>query len=51
MTAAADARSVAAMADAAGFLSEALEVEPGDAELLVELAEVQAWRGLLGSSR
>ncbi len=48
--AASDARSVAAMAEAAGFLSEALEIEPGDAEMLVELAEVEAWRGLLESS-
>ena len=48
--AAADARGVAAMAEAAGFLSEALEIEPADAEMLVELAEVEAWRGLLESS-
>ncbi len=33
------------MAEAAGFLAEALEIEPGDPELLVELAEVEAFRG------
>ncbi len=43
--AARDARRVAAMAEAAGFLAEALEIEPGDPELLVELAEVEAFRG------
>jgi DNA-binding SARP family transcriptional activator/tetratricopeptide (TPR) repeat protein len=44
--AAADARRVAAMTEAASFLAEALEIEPDDADLLVELAEVEAWRGL-----
>jgi DNA-binding SARP family transcriptional activator/tetratricopeptide (TPR) repeat protein len=44
--AAQDARSVAAMAEAAGFLTEALAIDPNDPELLVELAEVQAFRGL-----
>jgi DNA-binding SARP family transcriptional activator/tetratricopeptide (TPR) repeat protein len=48
--AAQDARTVAAMAEAASFLSEALQIEPGDPELLVELAEVEAFRGLLGES-
>ncbi len=43
--AARDARRVAAMAEAASFLAEALEIEPGDPELLVELAEVEAFRG------
>ena len=44
--AAQDARSVAAMAEAAGFLAEALAIDARDPELLVELAEVQAFRGL-----
>jgi DNA-binding SARP family transcriptional activator len=48
--AARDARSVAAMEQAAGFLAEALEIEPYDPELLVELAEVEAFRGLAESS-
>jgi DNA-binding SARP family transcriptional activator/tetratricopeptide (TPR) repeat protein len=48
--AAQDARRVAAMAEAAGFLTEAAAIEPHDPELLVELAEVEAFRGLLESS-
>ena len=48
--AARDARRVAAMAEAAGFLAEALEIEPSDPELLVELAEVEAFRGRLDPS-
>jgi DNA-binding SARP family transcriptional activator len=48
--AAAQARLVAAMPAAAAFLTEALQIEPGDHELLVELAEVEAFRGLLASS-
>jgi DNA-binding SARP family transcriptional activator/tetratricopeptide (TPR) repeat protein len=48
--AAADARSMAAMEQAAGFLAEALEIEPQDPELLVELAEVEAFRGLAENS-
>jgi DNA-binding SARP family transcriptional activator/tetratricopeptide (TPR) repeat protein len=48
--AASDARHVAAMTEAAGFLADALEIDPGDAELLVELAEVEAWRGLRDAS-
>ena len=48
--AAAEARLVAAMGAAAAFLTEALQIEPGDHELLVELAEVEAFRGLLASS-
>ena len=40
------ARSVAAMAQADGFLTEALQIEPDDPDLLVELAEVSAFRGL-----
>lgn len=43
--AAEDARSVAAYAEAAGFLEEAVRVMPDDAGLLQELAEVEAWRG------
>jgi DNA-binding SARP family transcriptional activator/tetratricopeptide (TPR) repeat protein len=48
--AAQDARRVAAMAEAASFLTEALQIEPDDPELGVELAEVEAFRGLLGLS-
>ena len=43
--AAAHARNVAALTEAAGFLSEAVELAPRRADLLVELAEVEAWRG------
>ncbi len=50
MLAARDARRVAAMAEAAGFLAEAVQIEPDDPDLLVELAEVEAFRGLLDSS-
>ena len=38
------ARSVAALEQAAGFLQEALDLAGEDAQLLVELAEVEAWR-------
>jgi tetratricopeptide (TPR) repeat protein len=48
--AAQDARVVAAMAEAASFLTEALQIGPDDPELLVELAEVEAFRGLLDDS-
>jgi DNA-binding SARP family transcriptional activator/tetratricopeptide (TPR) repeat protein len=48
--AAQDARWVAAMADAADFLTEATAIEPHDPDLLVELAEVEAFRGRLESS-
>jgi DNA-binding SARP family transcriptional activator/tetratricopeptide (TPR) repeat protein len=48
--AAQDARSVAAMTEAAGFLAEATAIEPHDPDLLIELAEVEAFRGLLESS-
>ncbi len=48
--AAQDARGLAAMAETAGFLTEALQIGPGDPELLVELAEVEAFRGLLDDS-
>ena len=48
--AARDARRVAAMDAAAGFLTEALRIEPGDTELLVELAEIEAFRGSLSAS-
>jgi DNA-binding SARP family transcriptional activator len=48
--AARDARRVAAMDAAAGFLTEALDIEPGDVELLVELAEIEAFRGSLSAS-
>ncbi|MDX6659242.1 MAG: hypothetical protein QOJ55_64, partial [Solirubrobacteraceae bacterium] len=38
------ARSLGALEAAAGFLEEALEAGDADAALLLELAEVQAWR-------
>ena len=44
------ARSVAAMAEADSFLTEALQIGPDDPDLLVELAEVNALRGLTGRS-
>ena len=42
--AATDARSVAALEQAAGFLREAIELVGENAELLIELAEIEAWR-------
>jgi DNA-binding SARP family transcriptional activator len=44
--AAADARAVGALVEAAGYLREAVSTVSDDAELWLELAEVQAWRGL-----
>jgi DNA-binding SARP family transcriptional activator/tetratricopeptide (TPR) repeat protein len=44
--AAADARAVGALVEAAGYLQEAVEMAGDNAELALELAEVQAWRGL-----
>ncbi len=43
--AAADARAVAALHEAAGYLREALTIAPKRTDLLLELAEVEAWRG------
>ena len=43
--AAEDARSVAAYAEAAGFLEQAARIAPERGSLLEELAEVEAWRG------
>jgi DNA-binding SARP family transcriptional activator len=43
--AAADARAVAAMPEAADFLEEALRIAADDPALLLELADVEAWRG------
>jgi tetratricopeptide (TPR) repeat protein len=43
--AAATARAVAALEEAESYLREALEIVPRDAPLLLELAEVHAWRG------
>ncbi len=39
-----DARRMGALAEAAAFLQEALEIRPGDPELLLELGDVMAWR-------
>jgi DNA-binding SARP family transcriptional activator/Tfp pilus assembly protein PilF len=39
-----EARRMGALAEAAAFLREALEIRPGDPELLLELGEVLAWR-------
>jgi DNA-binding SARP family transcriptional activator len=44
--AAADARAVGALVEAAGYLQEAVSMAGEDAQLWLELAEVQAWRGL-----
>lgn len=43
--AAADARAVAALPEAAIFLEQALRISADDPALLLELAEVEAWRG------
>jgi tetratricopeptide (TPR) repeat protein len=39
-----EARRVGALNEAAAFLGEALEIRPGDPELLLELGDVEAWR-------
>ena len=44
--AAADARAVGALVEAAGYLGEAVATAGDRADLWLELAEVQAWRGL-----
>ncbi|MFI5005563.1 MAG: ATP-binding protein, partial [Solirubrobacterales bacterium] len=44
--AAADARAVGALTEAAGYLGEAVSTASDRADLWLELAEVQAWRGL-----
>jgi tetratricopeptide (TPR) repeat protein len=43
--AAADARRVAALEQAVGYLEEALAIAPERAELWLELGELEAWRG------
>ena len=53
--AAAAARAVAALPEAAAYLAEAVSLSQAagagqDPELLIELAEVQAWRGMLAES-
>ncbi|MBP2328363.1 tetratricopeptide (TPR) repeat protein [Kibdelosporangium banguiense] len=48
--AAASARSVCALVEAADLLTEVAEIDPHDPDTFVELAEVEAWRGLLGES-
>ncbi|MFI6095096.1 ATP-binding protein [Lentzea sp. NPDC051213] len=48
--AAAAARSVCALVEAADLLTEVTEIDPHDPDTFVELAEVEAWRGLLGES-
>jgi DNA-binding SARP family transcriptional activator len=50
LTAAADARAVAALAEAATFLTEVTQLDPDDPDPVLELAEVQAWRGLTAES-
>lgn len=44
--AAGDARAVGALVEAAGYLEEAVSMASASAALWLELAEVQAWRGL-----
>jgi DNA-binding SARP family transcriptional activator len=39
-----EARRMGALAEAGAFLREALEIRPGDPDLLLELGEVLAWR-------
>ena len=48
--AAADARAVGALVEAAGYLEEAVSMAGDSAELWLELAEVQAWRGQRGET-
>ncbi|MFC1407298.1 MULTISPECIES: AAA family ATPase [Streptacidiphilus] len=48
--AAAAARAVCALPEAAAFLREARELAPDSVEILLDLAEVEAWRGRLPSS-
>lgn len=43
--AAADARAVAALTEAAVFLEQAVELDPGNVDLALELADVRAWSG------
>jgi DNA-binding SARP family transcriptional activator/tetratricopeptide (TPR) repeat protein len=43
--AAEDARALGALAQAAEYLQEAIETLPGRQDLLLELAEIDAWRG------
>jgi DNA-binding SARP family transcriptional activator/RecA/RadA recombinase len=45
LRAAADARAVAALPEAAEFLAEAARLAPADPAPFLELAEVEAWRG------
>ena len=49
--AAAEARKLAALDEAAEYLGEALRLAPRDARILLELAEVEAWRGRPDESR
>lgn len=44
--AAAEARAVGGLTEAAGYLEEAISMTGDSAELWLDLAEVQAWRGL-----
>jgi DNA-binding SARP family transcriptional activator/tetratricopeptide (TPR) repeat protein len=44
--AAAGARAVAALEQSAGYVEEALEIAPEQADLWLELGELDAWRGL-----
>ncbi len=44
--AAEDARAIGALAEATGYLQEAVSMASKHAGLLLELAEVQAWRGM-----
>jgi hypothetical protein len=44
------ARAVAALDEAAAALTEALEIAPDEVDLVLDLAEVEAWRGRRDSS-
>ncbi len=48
--AAAHARQIAALAEAAGYLREATELAPARADIVLELAEVEAWSGRRGEA-
>jgi DNA-binding SARP family transcriptional activator/tetratricopeptide (TPR) repeat protein len=48
--AATEARALAALQEAAGYLREAVSIAPARVDLLLELAEVEAWSGRRGGA-
>ena len=51
VSAAADARALGAITEAAGFLEEALRIRDSDPRIWLSLGEVEAWRGRQDASR